>query len=64
MVFHYFVSKLQLKNCSFSKHINGIFFVAGDDGFVLPANQIIPNSEEFIDGLVAMVAEAKTLKYF
>lgn len=33
-------------------------------GFLLPANQIIPNSEEVIDGLKVLVAEAKKLNYF
>lgn len=32
-------------------------------GFILSADQIIPNSEEVIDGLVAMFAEARALKY-
>ncbi|XP_055308561.1 uncharacterized protein LOC129572592 [Sitodiplosis mosellana] len=35
----------------------------GRYGFLLPANQIIPNSLEVIDGLKAMVAEAKALQY-
>ncbi|XP_055307072.1 zinc carboxypeptidase-like [Sitodiplosis mosellana] len=35
----------------------------GRYGFVLPANQIIPNSLEVIDGLKAMIKEAKSLKY-
>jgi len=33
-------------------------------GFILPADQIIPNSLEFIDGLKAMIREARTLNYF
>ncbi|XP_055294989.1 zinc carboxypeptidase-like [Sitodiplosis mosellana] len=35
----------------------------GQNGFILPADQIIPNSEEILDGLVAMVKEAKELNY-
>lgn len=35
----------------------------GDYGFVLPTSQIIPNSLEIIDGLVAMFKEAKQLNY-
>lgn len=35
----------------------------GRHGFLLPAEQIIPNSLEVIDGLVAMVKEAEKLKY-
>ncbi|XP_035782963.1 zinc carboxypeptidase-like [Anopheles albimanus] len=35
----------------------------GPYGFVLPADQIIPNSEETLDALIAMVAEAKTMGY-
>lgn len=34
------------------------------DGFIVSADQIIPNSKEVIDGIVAMVAEARALKYF
>lgn len=30
---------------------------------MLPANQIIPNSQEITDGLVAMVGEARKLNY-
>lgn len=44
-----------------------IFFFlisSGRYGFILPSNQIIPNSLEVLDGLKAMVNEAKTLKYF
>lgn len=36
---------------------------SGRYGQILPANQIIPNSLEFIDGLKAMVNEAKSLRY-
>lgn len=32
-------------------------------GFLLPADQIIPNALEIIDGLKAMVKEAKLLHY-
>lgn len=35
----------------------------GRHGFLLPADQIIPNSLEVIDGLFAMVKEAKALNY-
>lgn len=35
----------------------------GDYGFVLPPSQIVPNSLEIIDGLVAMVKEAEELNY-
>lgn len=31
----------------------------GDHGFQLPASQIIPNGEETIDGLIAMIATAE-----
>lgn len=31
----------------------------GNYGFVLPAEQIIPNGLEILDGLVAMVAESR-----
>jgi len=36
----------------------------GGYGFMLPGDQIIPNCEEFMDGLKAMIAEAVTLGYF
>ncbi|XP_065072624.1 zinc carboxypeptidase-like [Ochlerotatus camptorhynchus] len=36
----------------------------GSTGFVLPANQIIPNAQETLNGLIAFVAESKTLGYF
>lgn len=39
------------------------FSFAGPFGFLLPADQIIPNSEEVIDGIVVLVAEAKKLNY-
>ncbi|XP_055295225.1 zinc carboxypeptidase-like [Sitodiplosis mosellana] len=35
----------------------------GHFGFILPADQIIPNSLEVIDGLKAMINEAKLLQY-
>ncbi|XP_055304258.1 zinc carboxypeptidase-like [Sitodiplosis mosellana] len=35
----------------------------GKHGFVLPADQIIPNAIEVLNGLKAMVKEAKALKY-
>lgn len=31
----------------------------GSYGFVLPANQIIPNGLEILDGLIGMVAESQ-----
>lgn len=37
--------------------------ILGRYGFILPADQIIPNSLEIIDGLKAMVDEAKSLDY-
>lgn len=39
------------------------FHFTGKFGFLLPADQIIPNSEEVIDGLKVMVAEMKKLNY-
>ncbi|XP_055308556.1 zinc carboxypeptidase-like [Sitodiplosis mosellana] len=36
----------------------------GKYGFLLPAEQIIPNSLEVIDALKVMIKEAKALKYF
>lgn len=41
-----------------------LFFSQGGYGFLLPADQIIPNCEEFMDGLKAMIAEAVALGYF
>ncbi|XP_053692246.1 zinc carboxypeptidase A 1-like [Sabethes cyaneus] len=35
----------------------------GSFGFALPANQIIPNAQETLNGLIAFVAEAKALGY-
>ncbi|XP_053673303.1 zinc carboxypeptidase-like [Anopheles nili] len=35
----------------------------GATGFVLPANQIIPNGQETLNGIIAFVAEAKSLGY-
>ncbi|XP_055547222.1 zinc carboxypeptidase-like [Wyeomyia smithii] len=35
----------------------------GSSGFALPANQIIPNAQETLNGLIAFVAEAKALGY-
>lgn len=40
-----------------------VFMFTGPFGFILPADQIIPNSEEVIDGLKVLVAEAKKLNY-
>lgn len=39
------------------------FRFAGRFGFILPATQIIPNSQETVDGIVAMVDEARNLNY-
>lgn len=36
----------------------------GHYGFVLPPEQIIPNAEEVLDSLVAMVAEARKFGHF
>ncbi|XP_031623765.1 zinc carboxypeptidase-like [Contarinia nasturtii] len=36
----------------------------GNYGFILPANFIIPNAVEVLDGLKAMTKQAKSLKYF
>ncbi|KXJ75388.1 hypothetical protein RP20_CCG011859 [Aedes albopictus] len=36
----------------------------GNYGFILPADQIIPNSEEVLDSLVAFLAKARELDYF
>lgn len=36
----------------------------GNYGFLLPAEQIIPNSEEVLDSLVAFLAKARELNYF
>ncbi|XP_053673863.1 zinc carboxypeptidase A 1-like [Anopheles nili] len=36
----------------------------GPYGFVLPADQIVPNAEETLDALIAMLAKAKTMGYF
>lgn len=33
-------------------------------GAILPANQIIPNSLEITDGIIALIAEARALNYF
>lgn len=33
------------------------------NGLYVPADQIIPNALEMIDGLVAMISEAKALNY-
>lgn len=32
--------------------------------FVLPADEIIPNSEEMFDGMLAMIEKSKELGYF
>ncbi|XP_063698040.1 zinc carboxypeptidase-like [Culicoides brevitarsis] len=36
----------------------------GTYGFMLPADQIVPNAEEILDSLVTMVQEARKLGYF
>lgn len=33
----------------------------GQYGFVLPANQIVPNAEEALDGIIAMVKEGRNI---
>lgn len=38
-------------------------FQLGRYGFVLPANQIIPNALETMDGLKALLKEAKVRRY-
>lgn len=43
-------------------NIEWIMFL-GQYGYILPADQIIPNALEFFDGLKAMVNEAKALNY-
>lgn len=53
----YFLQRKWMNNNNFH-----IYFV-GRFGFILPANQIIPNGEETTDAIVAMVAEARKLKY-
>lgn len=42
---------------------NLCFPFVGYNGFILPANEIIPNSQEVIDGIIAMVDEARKLRY-
>ncbi|XP_058449258.1 uncharacterized protein LOC131429226 [Malaya genurostris] len=36
----------------------------GSQGFALSADQIVPNAQETLNGLIALVAEAKALGYF
>jgi len=36
----------------------------GSAGFVLPPEQIIPNAEEVLDSLVALIAKSRELGYF
>ncbi|XP_058821066.1 zinc carboxypeptidase-like [Topomyia yanbarensis] len=36
----------------------------GKDGFILPANQIIPNAQEVLDSLIIFIAKAVELGYF
>ncbi|XP_055543820.1 zinc carboxypeptidase-like [Wyeomyia smithii] len=36
----------------------------GTNGFILPAEQIVPNAEEVLDSLVTFVAKARDLGYF
>lgn len=45
-------------------NMSNIDVVAAFIGFEPPAKEIIPNSEEVIDGLIAMIAEARALNYF
>lgn len=35
----------------------------GAYGFLLPAKQIVPNALEFIDSLIALIGETRTLGY-
>lgn len=42
---------------------NKLEFQIGRYGFVLPANQIIPNALETMDGLKALLKEAKVRRY-
>lgn len=37
------------------------FFFVGTYGFVLPADQILPNALEVLDGILALVDEARAL---
>lgn len=36
----------------------------GQDGYVLPASQILPNCEEIVDGMFALYNEARLLGVF
>lgn len=36
----------------------------GNYGFILPADQIVSNSEEVLDSLIAFLAKARELNYF
>lgn len=51
----------QNKKKNLKKYYLKYNFIVGQYGFILPANQIIPNSLEVLDGLIAMVAEARAL---
>lgn len=39
-----------------------MFTLLGRYGFMLPASQIVPNSEEILDGLIAFVKEGRAQK--
>lgn len=52
-----------LKNKLFEKKTLHDDYLTGKHGFILPKEQIIPNSLEVLDGLIALVSEAKSLKY-
>lgn len=49
----------------YEKHqINLVYLIEFRDknyGFLLPSNQIIPNSLEVMDGLIAMIKESRKL---
>lgn len=47
-----------------SKCILFRMFIIGRYGFLLPAEFIIPNAVEVLDGVKAMVKKAKSLRYF
>lgn len=35
----------------------------GDNGFLLPANQILPNNQEFVDSIIDLLYQAKRFGY-
>lgn len=56
-----------IRIANFLSHISHRFCILttilGHHGFLLPTDQIIPNSLEIIDGLVAMIKEAEKWKF-